>query len=208
MPSQLTQNTQEFARLAAVAAAPRDGVGSFIEVVDEGQGTSTYHFASKLKGYRDWRWNVVIFQESVDAEATVSEVILMPGAESLIAPDWVPWSERLADYKALQAELEAQAALEAAEAADLESDEEPGEDEDADFEDEIDGDEVEAPATELEDAEESGAQDNDLAVSDPNQTDDAKDDSDSAGIWPKRLFGRRKGRVKGKDRNKGKNPKS
>lgn len=208
MPSQLTQNTQEFARLAAVAAAPRDGVGSFIEVVDEGQGTCTYHFASKLKGYRDWRWNVVIFQESVEAEATVSEVILMPGAESLIAPDWVPWSERLADYKALQAELEAQAALEAAEAADLEGDEEPGDDEDADFQDEIDGDEVEALAPELADAEESGTQDHDLAVSDPNQTDDAKDDSDSAGIWPKRLFGRRKGRVKGKDRNKGKNPKS
>jgi hypothetical protein len=37
------------------------------------------------------------------------------GEESLAAPAWVPWSERLADYQALQAELEKQAALDAEE---------------------------------------------------------------------------------------------
>jgi hypothetical protein len=56
--------------------------------------------------------------------STISEVVLVPTGLSLQAPAWVPWSERLADYQALQAELEAAAA----EAAELEAAEvsEPG----------------------------------------------------------------------------------
>jgi hypothetical protein len=42
-------------------------------------------------------------------------VVLTAGEDSLAAPAWVPWSERLADYQALQAELEKQAALDAEE---------------------------------------------------------------------------------------------
>jgi hypothetical protein len=205
MPNPVPQNLQDLARQAAIAAAPRDGVGQFIETVAEGEGVTTYLFASKLKGYRDWRWNVVLFQASAEAEATVSEVVLMPGSESLIAPDWVPWSERLADYKALQAELEAQAALEAAEAGELDEDDEDSED--------SDDDEVEAESESGDSDEAAGENAPDLdsensAVANSDQSDDAEDDPDRAGIWPKRLFGRRKGRVKGKDRNKGKNPKN
>jgi hypothetical protein len=42
---------------------------------------------------------------------------MVPGEDSLIAPNWVPWAERLADYQALQVELEKQAALDAEEAS-------------------------------------------------------------------------------------------
>jgi hypothetical protein len=45
---------------------------------------------------------------------------MVPGNDSLIAPKWVPWSERLADYQALQLELERQAFLDAANAIDEE----------------------------------------------------------------------------------------
>jgi hypothetical protein len=209
MPKTLTQNLQEVARQAAVGSAPQDGVGNFIDSVSDGEGVTTFHFESKLKGYRDWRWNVVLFQDATTHEATISEVVLMPGDESLIAPDWVPWSERLADYKALQAELEAQAALEAAEAVDLEDDEEADDDEDADFEDgiletDVEEDEIAEPDSESDTGEDSEG----LTVSDSNEANNAEDDADSTGIWPKRLFGRRKGRVKSKDRNKGKNPKN
>jgi hypothetical protein len=62
-----------------------------------------------------------MFSDGTDAP-TVSEVLLLPTGESLQAPAWVPWSERLADYQALQAELEA-AAAEAAESAESDSDE-------------------------------------------------------------------------------------
>lgn len=208
----LTFNVQEIARQAALAEATAAGLGSFIELIDEGDGAFSYQFASTLKGYRDWRWTVVIFQATPETEPTVSEVVLMPGQDSLIAPDWVPWSERLADYKALQIELEAQAALDAAEAAEGDQDEDSESTEDAEV---PDGSGSEAPKDD-EDADfedESVAEGQSLAadesaVSDPNQADNAEGDADRAGIWPKRLFGRRKARVKGQDRKKGKNPKS
>ena len=116
MPKQSDNKT--FAYNAAVEAGSRNAVGFFIESIEEDEGVVTYLFESKLRGYVGWRWSVSIYQGATPEEPTVSEVLLVPGPDSLVAPDWVPWSERLADYKALQAELEAQAALDAEEAED------------------------------------------------------------------------------------------
>ena len=113
-----TSDNKTFAYNAAVEASSRNAVGFFIESLEEDEGVVTYLFEGKLKGYVGWRWSVSVYQVDENSPATVSEVLLVPGPESLIAPDWVPWSERLADYKALQAELEAQAALDAEEADD------------------------------------------------------------------------------------------
>jgi hypothetical protein len=113
-----TFDNKTFAYNAAVEASTRNAVGFFIESIEEDEGVVTYLFEGKLKGYVGWRWSVSVFQVDENSPATISEVLLVPGPESLIAPDWVPWSERLADYKALQAELEAQAALDAEEAED------------------------------------------------------------------------------------------
>ena len=162
-----TFDNKTFAYNAAVEAASRNSVGFFIESIAEDEGVVTYLFEGKLKGYVGWRWSVTVFQAEESQAPTVSEVLLVPGPESLVAPDWVPWSERLADYKALQAELEAQAALEAEEAEDGEdSDEVEGED----SEDEIvdDSEEVldNADAVESEEnseAEEANAEDSALA---------------------------------------------
>jgi len=113
-----TNDNKTFAYNAAVEAASRNAVGFFIDSVEEDEGVVTYLFEGKLKGYAGWRWSVSVFQGEGDATPTISEVLLVPGPDSLVAPHWVPWSERLADYKALQAELEAQAALDAEEAED------------------------------------------------------------------------------------------
>jgi hypothetical protein len=114
------------ARLAAVESAPKNGVGDFLTQIEEDENVYTFLFAAKMKGYLGWAWSVSLFADEEDT--TVSEVNLMPGEESLVAPDWVPWSERLADYKALQAELEAQAALEAEEEGDSDEDAEDSDD--------------------------------------------------------------------------------
>ena len=113
-----TSDNKTFAYNAAVEASTRNAVGFFIESIEEDEGVVTYLFEGKLKGYVGWRWSVSVFQVDENSPATISEVLLVPGPESLIAPDWVPWSERLADYKALQAELEAQSALDAEESED------------------------------------------------------------------------------------------
>lgn len=138
-------------------------VGPFIEIIDEGDDTFSYLFKSELKGYVDWRWSVTIYQPE-GVEPTLSEFVLLPGSESLVAPDWIPWSERLADYKALQLELERQAALDAEEGEEQEDEEDDVEIELVD----VDDDETELLATESDEGE------------------SAEDDSEDAGKRPPR----------------------
>lgn len=206
---------QVTAKAAAIEAAPAGGVGEFIESVSEGEGVTTYLFAAKLKGYVGWRWSVTLFEGDAKAEPTISELVLLPGAESLVAPDWIPWSERLADYKALQAELEAQAFLDAAEA-----DEDSEDDEDLD--DEVDGEELAEDSEEqieevlfdiaLEDSNESESAEElsdsgeELAATNLDESEPAEGDAETTGRKPPRFFGRRKRGIKGAARNKGKNP--
>jgi hypothetical protein len=144
-----TFDNKTFAYNAAVEAASRNAVGFFIQSIEEDEGVVTYLFEGKLKGYVGWRWSVSVFQGDENAEPTVSEVLLVPGPDSLVAPDWVPWSERLADYKALQAELEAQAALEAEEAEDAEDGDDSDETIDDSESDETDSDEAESDTDEI-----------------------------------------------------------
>jgi hypothetical protein len=113
-----------FAEVAAKSAAAKTELGAFIEVIEEGEGVSTFLWEAKQPGYLGWRWSVTVAQVDFDSEPTLSEIVLVPGPESLVAPNWIPWADRLADYQALQEELEKQNALEAESAvADLEQSE-------------------------------------------------------------------------------------
>ena len=162
---------QEFARQAAKASAPANTVGLFVELIDEGDEVYTYLFESKQKGYVGWRWSVTVF-DGLD-EPSVSEVVLMPGPDSLVAPKWVPWSERLADWKALQAELERQAAEEAALAAEEGEDGDDEDDEDSD--DIVDVDDADDSADETDDEDEDDASDEEL-----DESNEAEDQNDEA----------------------------
>ena len=169
---------QEFARQAAKASAPANTVGLFVELIDEGDEVYTYLFETKQKGYVGWRWSVTVFDGL--EEPSVSEVVLMPGPDSLVAPKWVPWSERLADWKALQAELERQAAEEAALAAEEGED---GDDEDDDDSDDIvDVDDADDSADEIDEEDEDDASDEELDESNEaeDQNDEAAAEEDSA----------------------------
>lgn len=206
---------QVTARAAAVEAAPTGGVGAFIESVSEGEGVTTYLFEGKLKGYVGWRWSVTLFEGDAKSKPTISELVLLPGAESLVAPDWIPWSERLADYKALQAELEAQAFLDAAEAEE-DSEEEDDLEDDVEDDDLIDAEEqIEEvlfdialeDSNESESVEETGDASEELASANLDESEPAEGDAETTGRKPPRFFGRRKRGIKGAARNKGKNPK-
>lgn len=179
----------DVARAAAVENAGEKAISKFVELIDEGDGAYSFVFEAKLEGYQGWLWSVTLF-DSGDEAPTISEVVLLPGEQALLAPAWVPWSERLADWKALQVELEAQAALEAQEAAENAD----GEDEDEDETDELDEVEVdeeddEAEAAEPEAAEPEDSSSEELASTDLEPGEDAEDDSeDTAGKPP--LFSR------------------
>ena len=195
MPKVLAAGSREQAHSEAVAGAEALGyepavVGDFIEAVQEDEGLTSYLFESTLKGYAGWRWSITLYQAAANQSATVSEVLMVPGESSLLAPAWVPWSERLADYKALQAELEAQAAADAAEAEDAE-DAEDSED------DELLGGFVEI---ETEDDDESRAEDS--ATPDVEDGIDAEPETRNTRPWPPRLFSRKRWIGRKKD-NKG-----
>jgi len=123
------------ARDALREITPDTTVGELVSQTDEGEGVTTLEFAATMSGYPGWHWTVSVAE--VDDEApTVLEAELLPGDGALLAPDWVPWSERLDDYRAAQAAA-------AAEAADDEGDEDDdSDDEDDDSDDESDGDDA------------------------------------------------------------------
>lgn len=55
----------------------------------------THFFECKEPGYRGWRWAVTVARASRAKFVTLDESVLLPGPDSLLAPEWVPWSERL-----------------------------------------------------------------------------------------------------------------
>jgi hypothetical protein len=89
----VTAAAVELARAAAAEMAGTD-VGEHLGVRPESELAVTHAFAASLPGYRGWYWAVTVVR-APDAEPTVAEVVLLPGEGSLLAPQWLPWSERL-----------------------------------------------------------------------------------------------------------------
>lgn len=95
MLKRLKAPSQEgLAESAAREVAPYNGVGAYISSTPEAPGLTSYQFECRMRGYKGWIWNVIIFQGKKTDIATVSEVVLIPGEDAIIAPDWVPWSDR------------------------------------------------------------------------------------------------------------------
>ena len=90
---------QALAEKAAKESAPANGVGKFLGTTEDASKAISYRFAANLGGYVGWEWHVVVFQGKKTDAATISEVVLLPGKDSIIAPDWVPWSERRAELE-------------------------------------------------------------------------------------------------------------
>ena len=88
------------ARNALFEITSADTIGGPIGAVDEGEGTISIFFAADMVGYPGWRWTVSIAH--VDGGSTVLETELMPGDDALLAPEWIPWLDRMTDYRAAQ----------------------------------------------------------------------------------------------------------
>lgn len=87
----------EAVELACDSAAEEAGaspVGPHVGVEPE-EGAVTHLFEARLPGYRGWRWAVTVASGGPDHPVTVSEVVLLPGPEALVAPAWLPWTERV-----------------------------------------------------------------------------------------------------------------
>ena len=83
----------ELARSAAEEAG--EGVGDYIGAEPDADRVVSHYFECTLPNYRGWRWVTVLMRAPRSRNVTVAETALLPGSDALIAPQWVPWSERL-----------------------------------------------------------------------------------------------------------------
>jgi hypothetical protein len=94
-PVQLPESAVDRSRAAAVEEAGDEAaVGSFVGSVAIDDVAAIASFAAELPGYRGWRWAVTVAQVA-DGPLTISEVVLLPGSDALLAPEWVPWDQRV-----------------------------------------------------------------------------------------------------------------
>ena len=84
----------ELARAAAVQVAG-PAVGEHLGVEADDDRLVTHSFATTEAGYIGWRWAVTVARAEGAELVTVDEVVLLPGSRALLAPAWVPWSERV-----------------------------------------------------------------------------------------------------------------
>ncbi len=88
----------DVARAAAedVANHARTGhVGVHLGVEMEGERLLTHSFECRNPAYRGWRWAVTLTRVARSRTATIVEAVLLPGTDAVLAPEWLPWSERL-----------------------------------------------------------------------------------------------------------------
>ena len=84
----------ELAREVAVEVAG-GSVGDHLGVEADEDRVATHSFATTDPAYVGWRWAVTVARADGTDQVTIDEVVLLPGSGALVAPAWVPWSERV-----------------------------------------------------------------------------------------------------------------
>lgn len=182
----------DLARAELLKITPAETIGAPIGHIVEDTHVLSLLFDCTMTGYPGWHWTVSLSRIDDSSAPSVLETELMPGNDALLAPDWVPWSERLADYRAAQ-DHAAALALEA-DGDELDDELNDGLDED---DDELDDDDIEA-LDELDEEEEYGDDDDGVDTLDgidfdaalsaselhPGESDDAEDDTDERAPEP------------------------
>jgi hypothetical protein len=153
----------ELGRAALLDMTPEATIGEPAGSIDEGDGVISVYFDTTMPGYKGWRWTVSIAH--IDGgDPTVLETELTPGETALLSPAWVPWADRMADYKASQGEADAG--------------EESGDDSDDDDDDDFDDDDVNDDDEALLHSGDLDGVDIDSLEDDSDDDDDDDDDSD------------------------------
>ena len=94
-PDKACRDAVELARSAAEYEAGPGEVGEHLGVDADAERVVTHYFGCHNPAYRDWRWAVTVMRASRGRTVSVAEVVLLPGEGALLAPEWVPWSDRL-----------------------------------------------------------------------------------------------------------------
>lgn len=87
----------DFALSALKQVVPAQEIGDGHRVAADDDRLVTHYFTSTKRGYRQWEWYVSIARAPRQTQPTVCETGILPSGDALLAPEWVPWSERLSD---------------------------------------------------------------------------------------------------------------
>jgi hypothetical protein len=85
----------DLAFAAAEEVAGAGQVGEHLAVIADGDRIATHWFVARERGYVGWRWAVTVTRASRSKLVTVDETVLLPADGAILAPQWLPWSERL-----------------------------------------------------------------------------------------------------------------
>ncbi len=85
----------EQARAAAILEAGNSAfIGEHLGLIMEAENLGTHLFGCTNQAYLGWQWAVTL-AITPQSKSTVTDVVLLPGPDSLLAPPWLPWSERI-----------------------------------------------------------------------------------------------------------------
>lgn len=80
---------------AAVTESDPDCVGAYLGHRADDARVVTHDFEATMPGYQGWHWAVTVTRAPRSKRVTVSEVVLLPGDEAVLSPEWLPWNQRL-----------------------------------------------------------------------------------------------------------------
>lgn len=85
----------DVARAALVEEVGAGDVGEHLGSVAEDDRVVSHQFVCTRKGYVGWHWSVTVARASRQRHVTIDELVLVPGDAAIVAPEWVPYRERL-----------------------------------------------------------------------------------------------------------------
>src|SRR5689334_7385626 len=85
----------DVARDALVEDVGTADVGEYLGHVVEGDRVASHQFATTRPGYVGWHWSVTVARAPRQKQVTVDEIVLVPGDAAILAPEWLPYKERI-----------------------------------------------------------------------------------------------------------------
>lgn len=94
-PDSVLAEAVEEARAALLQEVSAGQVGAHRSWFSDEAGALTHVFNCTHPGYVGWHWAVTIARAPESARITVDEIVLLPGDDAIVAPEWVPYKDRL-----------------------------------------------------------------------------------------------------------------
>ncbi|WP_035772561.1 DUF3027 domain-containing protein [Arthrobacter sp. Br18] len=101
----LLEAAVDFARAGVLQVASNEQVGRHVTSYPDGERLLTHRFEAFVPGYGEWEWFATLARVPRGKEPSICEVGLLPSDRALIAPEWLPWSQRVRPEDSQDAEV-------------------------------------------------------------------------------------------------------